>query len=81
MLFRTMAVGFSALILAGCAAPQTLAPTPSGITVEYNKNFTSHQDAVAIANEHCASYDKVASLRDTTISPSGNTYSRNFRCE
>ena len=58
-----------------------LTATPTGISIEYNRNFTGHGAAISAARQHCAQYNKVASLIDTTISPSGNWYTRTFQCE
>ena len=70
----------AAVSVAGCAA-QTLTATPTGISIEYNRNLTEHMAVMSEANQHCSKYGKVASLTDTTISPNGNFYTRTFRCE
>ena len=70
----------AALSVVGCAA-QPLTATQNSISIEYNRNFTNHMSVVSQANEHRAQYGKVASLTDTTSSPSGNWYTRTFKCE
>ncbi len=74
----------AAVSVAGCTlAAQTLTATPTSISIEYNRNFTDFMDVISEANQHCSQYAKVASLTDTTISPSDirYTHTRTFRCE
>ncbi len=80
-MFRSMLAVVAAVSVAGCA--QTLTATPSSISIEYNRNFTDFMDVISEANQHCSQYAKVASLTDTTISPSDirYTHTRTFRCE
>ncbi len=79
---KSLLAFIAAVSVAGCTlAAQTLTATPTSISIEYNRNFTSHTVAISEANQHCSRYGKVASLTDTTISPSGNWYTRTFRCE
>ena len=77
---KSLLAFIAAVSVAGCAA-QTLTATPTSISIEYNRNFTGHMAVISEANQHCSRYGKVASLTDTTISPSGNWYTRTFRCE
>lgn len=75
-------LSLSMLMLAGClASSKEMTATPNSIVFEYNRNFTSHDDAIGKAKAHCARFGKTASLSNTTISPSGNWYTRTFRCE
>jgi uncharacterized lipoprotein YajG len=69
------------LVLAGCAAPAPITATSNAISFEYHHGLTSDASIVVKAQEHCAQFGKVASLNDTTISPSGNWYTRTFDCE
>ncbi len=81
-MFRSMLVAVAALSVVGCAA-QNITATPGGITMKYNSAVTDFLDVVFQANQHCSQYAKVASLTDTTISPTAtwSTHTRSFRCE
>ncbi len=81
-MFRSMLAAVAAVSVVGCAA-QNLTATPTGISIEYNRNFTDFMDVISEANQHCSQYGKVANLTDTTISPIGirYTHTRTFRCE
>ncbi len=78
-MFRLMLAAVAAVSVVGCA--QTLTATPSSISIEYNRNFTDFMDVISEANQHCSQYAKVASLTDTTISPTCFWHTRTFRCE
>ncbi len=79
-MFKLMLAAVAALSVVGCA-PQTLTATPTGISLLHNRAFTGFMDVISEANQHCSQYTKVASLTDTTISPTGIWHTRTFRCE
>ncbi len=78
---KVLVSAIALLVLVGCAAPGPITATPNAISFEYHHGLTSDAKIVAKAQEHCAQFSKVASLSDTTISPSGNWYTRTFNCE
>ena len=80
-MFRLSVLAIIVLSISGCVTAKAMTATSKSIVFEYNRNLTSHDDAVSKAKTHCAKYGKEASLTDTTISPSGNWYTRTFRCE
>ena len=79
-MFRLILVTLAAVSIFGCA-PKTLTATPSGISLKHNRAATDYMDVISEANQHCSQYAKVASLTDTTISPTGIWHTRTFRCE
>ncbi len=79
-MFRSMLAALATVSLVGCAA-QTLTATPTGISIKHNRALTEYVVVTSEANQHCSQYGKVASLTDTTISPTGFWHTRTFRCE
>ena len=78
-MFRSMLVAVAAVSVVGCA--ETLTATPTSISIKSTRNFTDFMVVVSEATQHCSQYGMVASLTDTTISPTGFWHTRTFQCE
>src|ERR1700733_7458807 len=69
---RYLVVGLS-LALAGCAVAwgssyNVESESPQAVTISYDPALTTSRDIVAVANQSCAHYQKVAIAKSQTLS-------------